>query len=144
LLVVAVPCARADEACVWGQPGYRDCVDKLIAAKKEADAKKPQGNGAAAGEGAAAQKAGTVATNGKKGTKSTRRPGAGSLTPVPPAELRLTPPRYDALEQAIASERRQRQMDQNLYRMQRDSAQPLILPPVVNPPLGRICPSWGC
>lgn len=133
--------ARAEDACVWGQPGYRDCVDKLIAAKKEADARKPaQANGTAPA-GPAKQ---TTKTTAKTPAKSRPRPGAGSLTPVPPAELRMTPPHYDPLEQAIISEQRARQNAENMDRLRQDAYKPMILPPVVNPPNGRICPSWGC
>jgi hypothetical protein len=60
----------------------------------------------------------------------------------------MTTPGYDPLQDAIINERRQRQTDQNIYRMQRDAAPQPILPPNNNPAsgstFGRICPAWGC
>lgn len=141
--LAAAPAARA-ETCTWGQPGYRDCVEDLIAKAKSSEPK-------AADKALDPQKAlqdssrKTAPQQASKGRKSGRRPGAGSLTPVPPVPFEVTPPRYDAAGQAIAAERRQRQVDDNLFRLQRQTPVQPILPPVVNPPSpGQICPSWGC
>ena len=137
------PVSRAESAgqappassdCVWGQKGYRDCVDRLLAAQRTLDpAKALRDTESRTGGSRSAER-----RTGK------RRPGAGSLTPTPPAELRITPPTYDPAQEAIAADRRQRALDDNLTRMQRDAVTPPIMPPVVNPPNGRICPQWGC
>jgi hypothetical protein len=146
LATLAAPAAlRAEDACTWGEPGYRDCVDKLIAEKKKEEAVgRPAGtvDPASALAGAAARTA--PPAPGKGGKKKTRRPGAGSLTPVSPEELRLTPPRYDPAQNAIINERRQRQFDQNMMRNAAPVPAP-ILPPTYRPSTpGQICPSWGC
>jgi hypothetical protein len=126
--------------CVWGQKGYRDCVDRLIASRRgSVDPAQALRDTESRTRGAAPS-----ARSDAGQTRGRRRPGAGSLTPTPPAELRLTPPVYDPAQEAIAAERRQRALDNNLTRMQRDAVQPPIMPPVINPPNGRICPAWGC
>lgn len=121
--------------CVWGQRGYRACVDRLLATQRTLDPAKALRDTEQRTRGGAQTRA-----TGRAG----RRPGAGSLTPTPPAELRITPPTYDPAQEAIASDRRQRALDDNLNRIQRDTATPPIMPPVLNPPNGRICPAWGC
>ena len=139
-LALAAPAARAESSggdCVWGQPGYRDCVDKLL----ENQRKKPSGTQAASGVKPQAQ----AQTGTTKKPARTRRPGAGSLDPVPPAELRLTNPSTPRLDDAIMTEQRQRQMDNNRLRYDHPVPSP-IMPPnySTTPNNGRICPSWGC
>ena len=156
LLVLTPAPLRAQQKgsdCVWGQPGYRDCVDKLLEEQKKKDAKAAASTGAAAetaktaaADGSAAQPGKTTAQPRKaKTTARTRRPGAGSLDPVPPAELRLTNPNTDRLEDAIMTLQRERQMDNNRLRYDRPVPSP-IMPPnySTTPNNGRICPSWGC
>lgn len=137
---------RAEEACTWGEPGYRDCVDKLIAAKKKEEAiGRPAGtvDPASALAGTAARTAPAAPRNAKT-AKKRARPGAGSLTPVSPEELRITPPRYDPAQNAIIDDRRQRQFDQNMMRNAVPVPAP-IMPPTYRPSVpGQICPSWGC
>lgn len=140
--LAAPPAARA-ETCTWGQPGYRDCVEDLIARSKS----EPAGAGKTLDPQQSLQETSrkTAPQQASKTRKAGRRPGAGSLTPVPPVPFEVTPPRYDAAGQALAAERRQRQVDDNLLRLQRQTPVQPILPPVVNPPMpGQICPSWGC
>ena len=48
-----------------------------------------------------------------------------------------------AAQEAIAADRRQRALDDNLTRMQRDAVTPPIMPPVINPPNGRIIADDG-
>jgi hypothetical protein len=144
-VALAPPLAHAEDACTWGEPGYRDCVDKLIAAKKKEEAVGRTGttlDPASALAGAAARTGGSA--SGKAGTKKRPRPGAGSLTPVSPEELRITPPRYNPAKNAIIDERRQRQFDQNMMRNAAPVPAP-IMPPTYRPSIpGQICPSWGC
>jgi hypothetical protein len=137
-LAAAPASAGAAEAqdCVWGQKGYRECVDKLLAEHRTLDPSQALRN-----TESRTHRASPTTT---RRSSARRRPGAGSLTPTPPADLRITPPTYDPAQEAIAADRRQRDLDNNLYRMQRDSVAPPIMPPVINPPYGRICPSWGC
>jgi hypothetical protein len=146
--VLAPAMTRAEDACTWGEPGYRDCVDKLIAAKKKEDAVGRSAgtlDPAAALAGTAARTAPGTSGAAKKNAKAKRaRPGAGSLTPVSPEELRITPPRYDPAQNAIINERRQRQFDTNIMRNTAPVPAP-IMPPTYRPSIpGQICPSWGC
>ena len=125
--------------CVWGQPGYRDCVDKLL----EQNRKKEAAAQPSAGSADTKAQVQAQASPTKKSTRA-RRPGAGSLYPVPPAELRLTNPNTNRLDDALMSEQRQRQMDVNRQRYDRPVPPPIMPPYYGTPANGRICPSWGC
>src|SRR3954447_4083849 len=67
-LFVVAGSAAADD-CVWGQPGYRDCVDKLLAENR----KKEAGEAASPGKASAAEDnatPGAVAANDAPAKKS--------------------------------------------------------------------------
>lgn len=137
--------AHGEDACTWGEPGYRDCVDRLIAAKKEEEARgvKSVSPPAAAPANEPNIIVGNQGSKAKTAAAKRKRPGAGSLTPISPAPDDYRPPSYDPAMDAVISARRQYQFDQNMRRNANPVPSP-ILPPVVNPPMGRICPSWGC
>src|SRR4051794_25336498 len=125
--------------CVWGQPGYRDCVDKLLEQNRKKEAAAQPGAGSADTKTQVQAQAGTA-----KKTTRPRRPGAGSLDPIPPAELRLTNPNTNRLDDALMSEQRQRQIDINRQRYDHPVPAPIMPPYYGTPANGRICPSWGC
>lgn len=120
------PSAGAQE-CVWGQSGYRSCVDGLLAKRKQEE-----------------EKLGPSATTGTFKTAPARnRPPA--LTPLrdadrPPQPTAVMPkaPDRDIYDRRFT--------DDAFARMRRDAERPAIMPQnrdLFQMP-GRICPSQGC
>lgn len=132
ILVLAAGLATARDAaaneCVWGKPGYRACVDDLLAKRKS-------------------QEGPETAKPAEPRTFKTApaRNRAPALTPLGQADAQPQPtPRMPrGIDSTLDN---QRGMDDALARMKRDAARPAIMPD--NGELfklpGRICPSQGC
>lgn len=132
VLAVFAGLATAREAsaaeCVWGKPGYRDCVDDLMAKRKSQESSAP-------------------AKPGETQTFKTApaRNRAPALTPLGQADAQPQPtPRMPrGIDPTLDN---QRGLDDAFARMKRDAARPAIMPD--NGELfklpGRICPSQGC
>ena len=132
ILAVVASLSTAREAvatdCVWGKPGYRACVDDLLAKRKSQETTET-------GKPAEAQ---TFKTAPAKNRAPALTPlGQADAQPQPtPRMPRGTDPTLD----------NQRGLDDAFARMKRDAARPAIMPD--NGELfklpGRICPSQGC
>jgi hypothetical protein len=120
------PSAWAQE-CVWGQPGYRSCVDGLLAKRKQDEEKRGP----------------SAATGTFKTAPARNRPPA--LTPLSDADR---PPQPTAvMPKAPDRDIYDRRFTNDAFaRMRRDAERPAIMPQnrdLFQMP-GRICPSQGC
>ena len=126
--------ARAAD-CVWGQPGYRACVDELLAKRKNQDGTAPKPSQA---ESVKPPKRETFKT-----APARNRPPA--LTPL--GQSAAQPQPTPRMPQGIdATDDNMRGLQDGLARIKRDAERPAIMPQnrdLFQMP-GRICPSQGC
>lgn len=121
------PLSAPAQECVWGQPGYRACVDGLLAKRKQEE-----------------EQLGASASRGTYKTAPARN-RAPALTPLndadrPPQPTAVMPkaPERDIYDRRFT--------DDAFARMRRDADRPAIVPQnrdLFQMP-GRICPSQGC
>ncbi|WP_293861423.1 hypothetical protein [uncultured Alsobacter sp.] len=120
------PDARAAD-CVWGQPGYRACVDDLLAKRKNQDGAAPN------------------RTQGETFKTAPARNRPPALTPLgqSAAQPQPTPRMPKGID---ATDDNMRGLQDGLARIKRDAERPAIMPQnrdLFQMP-GRICPSQGC
>jgi hypothetical protein len=129
VLIVLAGAARAQaKGCTWGQPGYRACVDGLIARQRDVDARR-----------------GTDKRSVRPVTRTApARQRPGTLTPVPSQTWRGVPA-PSAVDDQRAVQRNQRDFDNTMNRLRQQANPAPIMPfPELNPIPGRICPTGGC
>jgi hypothetical protein len=129
LLIALGGAARAQASgCTWGRPGYRACVDALIAKQRDVDARRGTDE--------------RVARPVTKTPPARRRPG--TLTPVPSETWRGVPA-PSAVDDQRAVRRNQRDFDDTMNRLRQQANPAPIMPfPERNPIPGRICPTGDC